>query len=144
MRIKQHLDKVNAAAIEALKVRQEERAVLTRVRLELESLRILLQRVNKREKLKRDGMPNGWRFYLSISSSSTKIQTTVLGWGMSHSQMQYETLSRSLLCNLPLVTSPLEASSGVLSTLPDSAWHDRDCLVLKWLMKCMRMRVMCL
>lgn len=28
---------------------------MTRVRLELESLRILMQRINKREKLKRDG-----------------------------------------------------------------------------------------
>ena len=131
MRIKQHLDKVNAAAIEALKVRQEERAVLTRVRLELESLRILLQRVNKREKLKRDGMPNGWHFHLSTSSSSTRSRGR--DRGMSHRQMQYETSPRSLLCDFPLVTSSLKASSGVLSTLPDSAWHGRDCLVLNGL-----------
>lgn len=53
-RIKQHLEKVNAGAIKAHGVRLEQRQTIHRVRLELESLRILLQRVNKREKLKRD------------------------------------------------------------------------------------------
>ena len=54
-RIRQHLDRANAAAYEAHEGREAERRTLTRVRLELESLRILVQRINKREKLKRDG-----------------------------------------------------------------------------------------
>ena len=43
------------AALQAYETSSEERQVLTWVRLDLESLRILLQRINKREKLKRDG-----------------------------------------------------------------------------------------
>jgi len=49
------LDRQAAAAVEGYEACVEERRVMTRVRLELESLRILLQRINKREKLKRDG-----------------------------------------------------------------------------------------
>ena len=52
---RQALDRANAAALEALEERQAERATLTRTRLDLESLRILLQRVVKRERLKREG-----------------------------------------------------------------------------------------
>lgn len=47
--------------MKAYDVSYGERQVLTRIRLELESLRILLQRINKREKLKRDGkVPPMW------------------------------------------------------------------------------------
>lgn len=55
-RLRQHLHRANAAAVEAYEQRAEERRVMMRVRLELESLRILLQRINKREKLKREGI----------------------------------------------------------------------------------------
>lgn len=48
-------NQAKSAAMEANENATQERCVLTRVRLELESLRILLQRINKREKLKRDG-----------------------------------------------------------------------------------------
>lgn len=54
-RIRQHLSRAGAVASEAYERMVEERRVLTRVRLELESLRILLQRINRREKFKRDG-----------------------------------------------------------------------------------------
>ncbi len=47
--------KADLAAVQAYENSHEERQVITRVRLELESLRILMQRINKREKLKRDG-----------------------------------------------------------------------------------------
>ena len=43
------------AAVKAFESSYQERQIMTKVRLELESLRILMQRINKREKLKRDG-----------------------------------------------------------------------------------------
>ena len=51
--LRQH--RADPIALQAYESFNEERQVMTRVRLELESLRILMQRVNKREKLKRDG-----------------------------------------------------------------------------------------
>lgn len=55
-RIRQHLNRANQAAAEVYERHFEERKILTRIRLELESLRILVQRINKRERLKREGV----------------------------------------------------------------------------------------
>ena len=55
----------DAAALHAHESSHEERLVMTRVRLDLESLRILLQRINKREKMKRDG--NARRLMMQVS-----------------------------------------------------------------------------